>query len=333
MKKEQKKRKKKVPGKTTSPPAAPAAKSSSRPNGVLPWSRIVGQTQLKEALAISYVEPRISGVLVSGERGTGKSTIVRSFALMMTDDLPVTLPINATEDRVVGGWDVGELLKSNPAWKQGLLEDANDSMLYVDEVNLLDDHIVNIILDVTASGLLRVERDSKTYELPVRFTLVGTMNPEEGTLRPQLLDRFGLMVDVRGLADTEQRRGVLGAVMKAATQPIDAEAIKSDEEEKQRLKKAKSDAATLDVEPVLASCVALAQRFGADGHRGDLTLALAARAYAALQGAQSVTREHVQKVAALALQHRRKVPGQRELLRWAPEDEAAVKETLFGDSA
>ena len=312
---------------------AAGGKSLPRHGGVLPWSRIVGQTQLKEALAISFVEPRISGVLVSGERGTGKSTIVRSFAQMMTGDLPVTLPINATEDRVVGGWDVGELLKSKPLWKAGLLEAANGSMLYVDEVNLLDDHIVNIILDVTASGLLRVERDSKTHELPVRFTLVGTMNPEEGTLRPQLLDRFGLMVDVRGLADTQQRRSVLGAVMSAAMIEIDNEAIESDANERVRLETAKAKARTLSVEPVLEGCVALAQHFGADGHRGDLTLALAARAYAALQGAETVTSEHVQRVAPLALQHRRKVPGQRELLPWSADDDAAVKVKIAGGSA
>ncbi|WP_129779039.1 AAA family ATPase [Peristeroidobacter soli] len=295
---------------------------------VLPWSSIVGQTQLKNALMMSYIEPRISGVLVSGERGAGKSTIVRAFARMVSGTLPVTLPINATEDRVVGGWDVGELLKSVPRWKPGLLEEANGRMLYVDEVNLLDDHIVNIILDVTASGLLRVERESQTRESRVRFTLVGTMNPEEGTLRPQLLDRFGLMVDVRGLGDTGQRRAVLDTVMRSAA-GIDDGALAKDEAMRVELEDAKERAAAMSVpEPVLEGCVALAQRFQADGHRGDVTLALASRALAALQNSNRVTRDHLCSVAALVLQHRRKMPGQRELLPWSTEDDASVAETL-----
>jgi magnesium chelatase subunit I len=295
----------------------------------LPYASIVGQAQLKLALELSYIEPRISGVLISGERGSGKSTTVRSFAKMVTGELPVTLPINATEDRVVGGWDVGQLIKSKPVWKKGLLEQANGRMLYVDEVNLLDDHIVNIILDVTASGILTVERDSQARkDLSVRFSLVGTMNPEEGTLRPQLLDRFGLMVDVRGLSEPAERQRVLATVLNApdtsrtADRKADAATLKSLDGARKALANLKP------TDALLANCVALSQKFGADGHRGELTLALAACAYAAREQKPLVTREHLRAVAPLALQHRRKAGGQREWLPWTSKDDDEVKSVL-----
>jgi magnesium chelatase subunit I len=127
---------------------------------ILPYSLIIGQTQLKLALELAYIAPRIGGVLLSGERGTGKSTAVRAFAQMIAEQLPVTLPINATEDRVVGGWKVNELIGGKAVWQRGLLEEADKKgMLYVDEVNLLDDHIVNIILDVTSTGVLEIQRE------------------------------------------------------------------------------------------------------------------------------------------------------------------------------
>ncbi|HIE02955.1 MAG TPA: hypothetical protein EYP59_22185 [Thiotrichaceae bacterium] len=144
---------------------------------ILPYSRIVGQDSIKLALELAYIAPTIGGVLLSGHRGTGKSTAVRAFALMMSEKLPVTLPINATEDRVIGGWKIDELMRGEPKWQDGLLKKANDGMLYVDEVNLLDDHIVNIILDVTSTGVLEVQRDARDSQPEnIAFTLVGTMN-------------------------------------------------------------------------------------------------------------------------------------------------------------
>jgi magnesium chelatase subunit I len=303
----------------------------SQSTRVLPYASVVGQEQLKRALELSYIEPRISGVLISGERGSGKSTTVRSFAQLVTKKLPVTLPINATEDRVVGGWDVGELVKSKPRWKTGLLEKADGKMLYVDEVNLLDDHIVNIILDVTSSGLLTVERDSQTRtNKKVQFTLVGTMNPEEGTLRPQLLDRFGLMVDVRGLTDAAERRRVLATVLGAKTKKDSkADAAKLDKETLKKLKAARKAAPAVVVsDAILDGCVALSKHFGADGHRGEVTLALAAGALAALRKVNEVTAEHLAEVASLALQHRRKAGGQREWSPWTEADTAAVNDVL-----
>jgi magnesium chelatase subunit I len=300
------------------------------PNNVLPYSSVIGQDQLKLALELSFIEPRISGVLVSGERGSGKSTAVRAFARMTTGKLPVTLPINATEDRVVGGWDVGQLLESVPQWKDGLLEEADrKGMLYVDEVNLLDDHIVNIILDVTASGLLTVERDSESrINKPVKFTLVGTMNPEEGMLRPQLLDRFGLMVDVEGLTKASERRAVLETVLNAANPAKRQRAFKKDDEIAVQLKVSQGKAAEIDHDAIIAKCVELSGKFEADGSRGELTLALAACALAAKEGAEAATVEHLRTIAPLALQHRRKAEGQRESSKWGEADKAKVDEVL-----
>src|SRR3989441_4313106 len=138
---------------------------------ILPYTRVVGQESLKLALELSYIAPRIGGVLISGERGTGKSTTVRAFAQMVYGSLPVTIPINATEDRVVGGWKIKELMSGNAEPQEGLLEEANGKLLYVDEVNLLDDHIVNIILDVTSTGVLVVQREGRRDEKQVQLTL------------------------------------------------------------------------------------------------------------------------------------------------------------------
>lgn len=298
---------------------------------ILPYTAIVGQQVLKDALEMCHVEPRIRGLLISGERGTGKSTTVRAFAQMLLGKgkLPVTLPINATEDRVVGGWDIGELMKSKAHWKPGLLDAANGGLLFIDEVNLLDDHIVNIILDVTATGLLVVEREGKRTEQQLSFTLVGTMNPEEGTLRPQLLDRFGLMVTVAAEQELGARQQILETVLQASGTPARAAEWKQDQATRKRLAKARAAASKLVFSSnLLQQCARLAQIFEADGHRGDYVLALAARAYAAVKGETRVTSEHVAYVAPLALQHRRKVAGQRELIPWREDDDARVAEVL-----
>jgi magnesium chelatase subunit I len=296
---------------------------------VLPYAAIIEQQVLKHALEMCYVEPRISGVLISGERGTGKSTTVRAFSQMVAQRLPITLPINATEDRVIGGWDIGALMQSKDRWKQGLLEEANEGLLFIDEVNLLDDHIVNIILDVTATGILVVAREGQREEMRIRFTLVGTMNPEEGTLRPQLLDRFGLMVSVKAEPDLTIRGRILESVLRADDAPERAEERARDTEKREVLVAARDAVAKLDVPAeLLNKCVKLSTAFEADGHRGDYTLALAARAYAAVKGDACVTEEHVGYVAPLALQHRRKVAGQRELVPWSEGDQARVAEVL-----
>lgn len=182
--------------------------------GILPYSFLVGQEDLKLALELAYVAPRIDGVLISGERGTAKSTAVRAFAQMVYGKMPVTLPLNATDDRVLGGWRVDKMMEGTPEEQMGLLEKASGGMLYVDEVNLLDDHIVNIILDAASTGVLTVQREAIDKERRVEFALIGTMNPEEGGLRPQLLDRFGLHVIVSAEQDPQKRAEILRVVLK-----------------------------------------------------------------------------------------------------------------------
>jgi len=255
--------------------------------GILPYASLVGLADAKLALELAYIEPRIGGVLLSGERGTAKSTAVRAFALMTSGRLPVTLPINATEDRVVGGWKIEDLMEGFASHRPGLLVEADKGLLYVDEVNLLDDHIVNIILDVSSTGVLVVQREGLALPPhPVRFTLVGTMNPEEGTLRPQLLDRFGLAVDVVGLAPHADRKRALENVLQLdaalaggpAAQAAVAAARAEDDAHRQTLDMARQRVRDMSVDPVLELCVGIAHAFKVKGQRAEQVLALASGA-------------------------------------------------------
>ena len=286
------------------------------PIPILPYSLLVGQEQLRLALELAYVAPAIGGVLISGQRGTGKSTAVRAFAQMMYDDLPVTLPINATEDRVIGGWQIGKLLHGEPLPQAGLLEAANGKLLFIDEVNLLDDHIVNIILDVTAMGILVIQREERNETKQVDFTLVGTMTPDEGWLRPQLLDRFGLAVSVEAETEDKQRAQILETVVRfehaQRQQPTGKQSVWIEEARQANvMHKAKLEAARQSIDKIkfpgtmAQICVQVAKAFNVIGHRADLVMARAAQAYAALQGAETVTKEHILQVAPMALMHRR----------------------------
>ncbi|HLX56686.1 MAG TPA: AAA family ATPase [Ktedonobacteraceae bacterium] len=312
---------------------------------ILPYTCIVGQEQLKLALELAYIAPSIGGVLISGEPGTGKSTTVRAFAKMMYEHLPVTIPINATEDRVVGGWNIDALMKAEPMWQEGLLEEADKKLLYIDEVNLLDDHIVNIILDVTSTGVLVVQREGKDEQKRIRFTLVGTMNPEEGGLRPQLLDRFGLLVQVAAEIERENRIKILQTVLdfdeaifrrrNGQEEETLLEAAYGDlKRHRAKLEEARHNFYGVRVSDNIAEvCIKVTSAFQTEGHRGDYQMAFAARAYAAREGYKRVNLEHVKKVAPFVLQHRRPEAKQLNRILWTKAESNRLEELLHDVSS
>jgi magnesium chelatase subunit I len=312
---------------------------------LLPYSLIVGLDSLRRALEIGFVDRRI-GVLVTGKRGTAKSTMIRSFAVMAFGELPVTLPIGVTDDRVLGGWRLDTLVRAKTNWQAGLIEKASASasrMLYVDEINLLDDHVVNIILDAASTGILHAHRDgSDRPAKSVQFALVGTMNPDEGWLRPQLLDRFGLVVmgDVSPQAADqaiEHRRQVLANVLRF-DEAHDGEAPdrlaklrESDRTNQERLLAARRACKEVQVgEPVMRAAARLAHAFEVEGHRGEVTLIRAARAVAALDGAPVVTSKHLSAVAELSFVHRRPHSESGMLRAWTDADRVVVADVLGG---
>jgi magnesium chelatase subunit I len=305
-----------------------------------PFSAIVGQEAMKQAMVLTAVDPGIGGVLVFGDRGTGKSTAVRALAALLpqidaVEGCPVNsarpeqcpewahvtstkiikrptpvidLPLGVTEDRVVGALDIERALtRGEKAFEPGLLARANRGYLYIDEVNLLEDHIVDLLLDVAQSGENVVEREGLSIRHAARFVLVGSGNPEEGELRPQLLDRFGLSVDVTSPRDAATRVEVIrrrdaydnnGEVFLKRWRPKDAALRKSILAARVALPNLRTP------NTVLHDCAALCIALGSDGLRGELTLLRAARALAAFEGVDTVARPHLRTVAAMCLGHR-----------------------------
>ena len=278
-----------------------------------PFSAIVGHDRLRLALLLCTVRPDIGGVLIRGEKGTAKSTAVRGLAAILhavDGGSLVELPIGATEDRVVGSIDLQKVLRDGEhAFSPGLLARAHGGVLYVDEVNLLHDHLVDVLLDAAAMGRVHVERDGVSYSHDARFVLIGTMNPEEGELRPQLLDRFGLTVDVRASRDVDTRVEVIRARMAYETDPegFAASYADADAELARRVAAARAAVGSVSLpDSELRRIAALCAAFDVDGMRADLVVARTAVAHAAWRGADTVTEEDIRVAAELALPHRRR---------------------------
>ena len=308
-----------------------------------PFSAIAGQEEMKRALLISAIDPSVGGVLAFGDRGTGKSTAVRALAALLppmavvegcryhcdpaqpdsvcdecraagrtgvtTARIPVVdMPLGATEDRVVGALDLERaLVHGEKAFEPGLLARANRGFLYIDEVNLLEDHLVDLLIDVAASGENVVEREGLSVRHPARFVLIGSGNPEEGELRPQLLDRFGLSVEVRTPDDIATRITIIRRRDRFDRDPASFAAEWHDAEAALRdtIIRARAHIGRVEVpDEVLEDSAKLCLRLGTDGLRGELTLMRAARALAALSGADRVDRTHVVQIAPSALRHR-----------------------------
>ena len=289
-----------------------------------PFTAIVGQDEMKLALLLNAINPSIGGVLIEGEKGTAKSTAVRALPSLLpametgADTMTVVeLPINATEDRVVGSINLEKALQEGvKAFEPGILHAAHQNILYVDEVNLLDDHIVDILLDVAAMGVNTVEREGVSHSHPSRFILVGTMNPEEGDLRPQLLDRFGLSVMVYGEQDPAQRMDVIKRRLAFGDNP--AEFVETYKESERalhdRLLEARKLLPTIiPSDDILLKIASISVGVGVDGHRSDITMMHTARAHAAFHGRSQIIDDDIKVAARLTLKHRmRRLPFEEQ---------------------
>lgn len=326
---------------------------------VYPFSAIVGQERMRRSLILNAIDPQIGGVLIRGERGTAKSTTARGLAALLPEievvegcrfgcdpnqpaflctecqerlqkegKLPVTkrrisfvdLPVSATEDRVVGTLDIEKAIKQGERhFEPGVLAAANRGMLYVDEINLLDDHVVDLLLDSAAMGVNVVEREGISFQHPARFILVGTMNPEEGDLRPQLLDRFAHAVDIEGIADARARVEIVRRRLAYDQNPEgfyeqwrDEEAKLSREIEQARLRLPMVRYSHRD----LYLIANLTSSFEVDGHRADIVILKTALANAAFEGRLEISERDIMVGAELALPHRMKrQPFQDAVLR------------------
>ena len=339
---------------------------------VFPFTAIVGQETMKQALVLNAINPAIGGVLIRGEKGTAKSTAVRALARLLPElevvadcrygcppdapemqcpectsraasgeELPrghrqmrvVELPINASEDRVVGAIDIEAAIKrGEKEFEPGVLAEANRNILYVDEVNLLDDHIVDVLLDAAAMGQNTVEREGVSVSHPARFILVGTMNPEEGELRPQLLDRFGLCVDVEGIHDVRQRVEIVER-REAYEEDPDAFATRFEPEERaeaSRISRAIASLSDVEVDRrILVAIAGLSIELEVDGHRADIVMRKSAQALAAHEDRSRVELEDVEQVAPMVLAHRVK-PSASGTRRGMPDIGELLRESSNG---
>ena len=314
---------------------------------IFPFTAIVNQEDMKLGLILNVIDPSIGGLLIMGEKGTAKSTAVRALADLLPEievikgcrfncapEGPhcieclekikngepikiekkkmevVELPLGVTEDRVVGTLDIEyAITKGKRYFEPGLLAKANRNFLYIDEVNLLEDHIVDLLLDSAAMGINRVEREGISFFHPAKFILVGTMNPEEGELRPQFLDRFGLCIEIRAITDKTLRKEVLKRKIEFDTNPEEF-MQKWEPEQKKLVKKileAKKLVSEIEIsEEIYKTVVEITSKLNLDGHRGDIVLLKAAKAHAAFNLRKEVKKEDIKRVAYFALKHRLK---------------------------
>lgn len=308
-----------------------------------PFCGIVGQEEMKRALILNVINPQIGGVLIRGEKGTAKSTAVRALAEVLgerkeiegcrfsCDPLDasfwceecrakthhtekngkmrvIDLPVSATEDRVVGTLDIEHALKcGEKQFEPGILASANRNILYVDEVNLLDDHIVDVLLDAAAMGVNSIEREGISFSHPSRFLLVGTMNPEEGDLRPQLIDRFGLVVDVKGEKEVANRMEVVKRRLAFEMNPQEmiSQYDLKQKELQEWIQRGRENIQNITYsERCLEIAAKIAIKLEVDGHRADITLIKTAMANAAYAGRTTVNQEDLMMAAKLSLPHR-----------------------------
>lgn len=319
---------------------------------VFPFTAIVGQHEMKLSLMLSVIDPNIGGVIIMGHRGTGKSTAVRALADLLPQirkvkgcvygcdpdrpaehcnecvarlsedgQLPVArgpvpvvdLPLGATEDRVCGTLDIERaLIDGVKSFEPGLLARANRGFLYIDEVNLLDDHLVDVLLDSAASGRNMVEREGISVSHPARFVLVGSGNPEEGELRPQLLDRFGLYTQITTITDLDQRVEIIESRGRFDDDPVSFRSAQASDEDqlRRRITRGQKLLGRVGIDRTLLRMIAeLCVSLKVDGHRGELTIARAARALAAFEGRLTASPSDIERVAIMSLRHRlRKEP-------------------------
>lgn len=329
---------------------------------VFPFTAIVGQEQMKLGLTLNVIDPTIGGLLVMGEKGTGKSTAVRALAELLPEIgvsrgcafncdpasaslctncaekaasegvlkqetrkmRVVELPLGVTEDRLVGTLDIEHALKyGEKRFEPGILADANRNFLYVDEVNLLEDHIIDLLLDSAAMGWNTVEREGVSFSHPARFILVGTMNPEEGDLRPQLLDRFGLCVYVESIRDRDLRVEILRRRSRFDSDPQGfIENVRGEQDAlSEEIVRARENLPAVETpDDILAKIVEVTTAVHVDGHRSDIVILRAAKALASFRGRSRVTSGDIGEVAPLALNHR--------LKRTPFEDSGAAREKL-----
>lgn len=312
-----------------------------------PFTAIVGQEEMKTALILNVIDPSIGGLLIMGEKGTAKSTAVRALAALLPEIVAVDgcrfqcdpggtlctecrekalhngdfktgmrrmrvveLPLGVTEDRLVGTLDIERAIqKGEKRFEPGLLAEANRNFLYVDEVNLLEDHIVDLLLDSAAMGVNTVEREGISFSHPARFILVGTMNPEEGDLRPQLLDRFGLCVQVVSVREPASRVEILRRKAAFDDNPAAMSAAWAKEQNTfaQRIERAKAALASVPpADEALEKIVRITAALELDGHRADIVMLKTARALAAFRGKPAIESAEIRDSAALALRHRMK---------------------------